>query len=476
VSQGKLTENEYLVPAKINSLRSKTSDISNASEPDSLLDLYKPPSNTATKPTSYASGAKGTRKASGQSNSKTRLLGEDASNWIHRDKLAQIESKELEEAGLRLGRRTSERLEANLKREEKRQRLASPVRMETEPEEEYDPSTPEEPSSTPPKSFLPKPNATRSGSSRIPVPRSVPGTGAESPAMGTRSRNGSLGWNNSADQSPQSIPSRQASHDDADDLVTASPPESPPRSNTSTQQVDKQSSPQKKSNGKTPRKPPAIRTTSNPKQRAAAPTPPTAATTAAVRQNVEVKRPGTSSGTPRPSTSHRPEGEPPWLATMYKPDPRLPPDQQMLPTHAKRLAQEQWEKEGKTGTVYDREFRLLNTEAFPDKPPVVETKEEPPAPSPLLGDDQIKSTILTPRKWTFGQTPPLGSPRSQASRPGTSDTHGGYKTMPTITMPATPTVQNSPANVAPIRIMDLPDDEEEKGKKGGCAGCGCIIM
>lgn len=42
-----------------------------------------------------------------------------------------------------------------------------------------------------------------------------------------------------------------------------------------------------------------------------------------------------------PGPIDRPEGEAPWLATMYKPDPHLPPDEQMLPTHAKRLAEEQ---------------------------------------------------------------------------------------------------------------------------------------
>ncbi|KAI7081375.1 hypothetical protein KC356_g9158 [Hortaea werneckii] len=57
----------------------------------------------------------------------------------------------------------------------------------------------------------------------------------------------------------------------------------------------------------------------------------------------------------RPSSSHnnnnnthnRPEGEAPWIASMYKPDPRLPQDQQMLPTHAKRmmLAQQQQQQE-----------------------------------------------------------------------------------------------------------------------------------
>jgi hypothetical protein len=47
-----------------------------------------------------------------------------------------------------------------------------------------------------------------------------------------------------------------------------------------------------------------------------------------------------SSGGPK-NPINRPEGEAPWLASMYKPDPRLPPEEQMLPTHAKRLAQEQ---------------------------------------------------------------------------------------------------------------------------------------
>lgn len=46
---------------------------------------------------------------------------------------------------------------------------------------------------------------------------------------------------------------------------------------------------------------------------------------------------------------------------MYKPDPRLPPDQQMLPTHAKRLQQEQWDAARKESEIRQRE--LGNTEA-----------------------------------------------------------------------------------------------------------------
>jgi len=61
---------------------------------------------------------------------------------------------------------------------------------------------------------------------------------------------------------------------------------------------------------------------------------------------VDSPRRPTTSGDSRPATA-RPEGEAPWIATMYKPDPRLPPEEQMLPTHAKRLALEQQEHDSK---------------------------------------------------------------------------------------------------------------------------------
>ena len=44
---------------------------------------------------------------------------------------------------------------------------------------------------------------------------------------------------------------------------------------------------------------------------------------------------------------------------MYKPDPRLPPDQQIIPTHAKRQQQAQWSEAGAIPTTYDREFSPL---------------------------------------------------------------------------------------------------------------------
>jgi len=165
------------------------------------------------------------------------------------------------------------------------------------------------------------------------------------------------------------------------------------------------------------------------------------------------KRPGTSSG--RPSTSHRLEGDPPWIASMYKPDPRLPPDQQMLPTHAKRMAQEQWEKEGKIGTAYDREFRLLNTEEI--ERPLDLSFDKP-------GQEEKKKP-----EWPLSQHDANAS--AQNSRPGTSGT-GRYSTMPKITsqaMPTTPTTTNE----KPQERLRLPEPQEEEKEKKGCC---CIVM
>lgn len=189
------------------------------------------------------------------------------------------------------------------------------------------------------------------------------------------------------------------------------------------------------------------------------------------------------------------EGEAPWIASMYKPDPRLPPDQQMLPTHAKRMAQEQWEKEGKVGTVYDRDFRPLNVQGFPEQPPHPSpAKDLPPTPgsaaftagqtdffggglSLQLGGDGINTTILTSPRSPLDQ--PLGSPRSFTSggRPGTSSS---YKLMPSTSNAAGPGTSPAPVSktAQPVRVPEEPRedekaDEKRKKKEGGC---GCVVM
>nr|POF17332.1 hypothetical protein CFP56_65199 [Quercus suber] len=191
------------------------------------------------------------------------------------------------------------------------------------------------------------------------------------------------------------------------------------------------------------------------------------------------KRPG-SSGGPR-----APEGEPPWLANMYKPDPRLPPDQQMLPTHAKRIMQEQWEKEGKSGTAYDREFRLMNDEDM-------QFRSTPSPHSPYEQNDIHELEAPVESHLNVASSPNLNpaspvwplTPTSDTSqRPSTS---GGYKITPTITSP--PTFQQrstSPvkhvAATAPVvmephkptpRVPDLDEKHEATPKKGCC----CVMI
>lgn len=161
------------------------------------------------------------------------------------------------------------------------------------------------------------------------------------------------------------------------------------------------------------------------------------------------QRPTTRSGESRPPTAvNRPEGDPPWLATMYKPDPRLPPDQQILPTLAKKMQQEQWEKEGRTGTAYDKDFAPLAV--HPNDIPPVPPKAEQPA-EPLQVEE-----------------PPKPSKSPEPPRPNTST---GYSTMPKVT-------DTPPLGLTPNPNWNPPvvsaQEQEKPPKEKGC-GC-CIVM
>ena len=64
-----------------------------------------------------------------------------------------------------------------------------------------------------------------------------------------------------------------------------------------------------------------------------------------------------------PSPGKRPpsaKGEPPWIQHTFSPDPNLPPEEQLIPTVAKRLNQERLEREKGLVTVWDREMRPLD--------------------------------------------------------------------------------------------------------------------
>lgn len=457
----------------------------------------------------------------------------DDSLWVHRDKLAQIESKEMEEAGIRVSRpsRTASRnssrsaSRSGVKRPISKDRYGSarnseddqrggafpeyedfrPNRISTIPshhdeeEQNYDGAmdfelrTPEEVAAEQEQQKW-RQTAIKPGTSRLPIsknsPMPVPHTVVERDSPLPRSRNGSGAWSGNWEDGmaynrhrirSQSIGS-QTMLDEQDGTAT-------PRSRPASSHV--QGSPQnssptsvslpksRMSNKATPTSGARKNSIANGTTRATSTsqTKPRAASSS-VREN---NRPMSSSGhKSRPSTSSsRPLGDAPWLATMYKPDPRLPQDQQLLPTHAKRMMQDQWEKEGKTGTAYDRDFRLLNDEEFakPKTPKLALDKqrldlEHPtpalsPRPSPQAGVGSPMSGQST-NQW------PLASPKSDTKsetasvRPSTS---GGYKITPTIPSPQRPVM--SPKITDPPPRMPVVDEKDERKQKKGCC---CVVM
>lgn len=215
------------------------------------------------------------------------------------------------------------------------------------------------------------------------------------------------------------------------------------------------------------------------------------------------QRPGSRAGSAvnaaRPSTSHRhaPEGDPPWIDSMYKPDPRLPPDQQMLPTHAKRMMQEQWEKEGRPSNAYDRDLNPMSEKELvapsPKKKPgplnLAPTGDERSmhsgSPSKLNQAWQNQEPATTPNGSINAMRWPLtpsksgdhdGQPPPTPSRPGTS---GGLKLTPRV--PTPPPIVRAPTSperggvqsqTGARRVPDLDEKEEAKAKKGCC----CVVM
>ncbi|MBE3043359.1 hypothetical protein IMZ48_12475 [Candidatus Bathyarchaeota archaeon] len=182
--------------------------------------------------------------------------------------------------------------------------------------------------------------------------------------------------------------------------------------------------------------------------------------------NKDASRPSTRSGefTIGSTSSKQPEGDPPWLMSSYRPDPRLPPDQQLLPTVARRLQQERWEKEGKFGNVLDKEFRPLNNEGFTQPPEKQDVQPEPKSPT---ADDAHAY------EWPLREEPP----RSYTPKPPSV-----YSVMPKIqdkaspasppSIPMGPEMQRRPTSPGFTRV---PEQEQEQEKKGGGCGC-CIVM
>ncbi|OJD26869.1 hypothetical protein ACJ73_01749 [Blastomyces percursus] len=515
----------YLLHSRVDALGKREPALSRTgSEVDSLLDLYGRDSTNRSAVTVMESEGK---KADSVGFGNEDL---DSTNWIHRDKLAKIESEELQQFGIQLhqrqvraGSKSSSRRGRSHDshsnstngttemgpnwpgtREEKRQRITSPVPVEYEEQEEPesngtvvfdDPRLPEEIAADP---YEEGRNASqyrqavglRKSASKIPIlatsPHPIPVEHLEREVPLNRARNNTLGsgdddsisyaktrkisdplptaTDNTPEPEPQLQPQPQPQPQQQTDRqprpqaqpqtsANSTPPASRPTSGSIT--FPQQNSPPKPK--ATSRQTSTSRKTSNPPNTRKSSTSKPKATASSSNNNsasgASNPRPSTRSGDDRPRTAvNRPEGDPPWLATMYKPDPRLPPDQQILPTHAKRLQQEQWEREGKVPSTYDRDFAPLAINEI-DKPIL-----------PSLDTEKAQENNTASSLW-----PPTPTPKSpDNNRPSTGGTdNGGYKTIPTVQSSLSP----KPSQISKPKPQPPPEDDPPVKK-----GCGCCIV
>lgn len=420
---------------------------------------------------------------------------DDPEGWIHRDKLAKIESEELQAAGINLAtarsrsqsRNRNERQPRSAEREEKQQRLQSPAEIEEEQDRaSWDFRLPEEIDSenhAAAAQMYSNPLLRKSGS-KIPVltssPHPIPAERYErdTPISRKRAASGTMSFEGDLHVSKtRGTPTNRTADDsESSSAVASSKQGSPqkPRSKSATLTATPST-----------KQLPANRKTSAPPRNTASPN----------------QRPGTRSGEQdRPRTAiNRPEGDPPWLATMYKPDPRLPPDQQLIPTLAKKQMQAQWAEEGAVPKAYDRDFTPIAIHSNEEMAEMARSSkrnsrlfslERTRTPSP--SKDQIQPP-LTDEKTLNGNADdvPLklvSSEHRNSYRPGTSGSiTGAYSTMPKVTSPAvreqsprigagsTPRNSLPPANgPAPTRLQAQNLDQEDEKVKKGC-GC-CIVM
>ena len=521
------TDPNYLSPYKNSGARVPLGNISRSgSEADSLLDLYGRPKSTV-------DSIEARERTTPQTIPlETTYLDEDpeSSKWVHRDKLAMIESYELQEAGIKLPRQSSLRGRSDSKPkvrsghsrghsrqqsvnedseqakemlgagEGKRQRLQSPVRQGPIRQEEgtpnndldtpknemnFDLRTPEEIAANPydsSSSSTYRQQGLRSGSSRIPLPTSSPvpipqeHRERHTPLTRTRGANGSwdedgLVYNKSRPRS-QSVGSHILLY------------ESGPLSNTPTPMT---SAPTRESSSTSPSKQRAISKTvqtDNARKASAAlrnvSEQPKARSTSANSRSSPTTRPKSRSGLEaRPATAiNRPEGEAPWLATMYKPDPRLPPEQQILPTHAKRLQQEQLEQQAKAAGSDLRRPR-------PFSPVAVHTHNglQPPSPVTIMSPRDVneKSPAENQPGWPLKVSPKPSTTNINGGggrrSPGGASDHGGYTTIPKVqTTPPTGTM-SSPRPMAQQAPRGQPGRERlaEKGEQRE-KGCNCCAV
>lgn len=415
-------------------------------------------------------------------------LEDTSSKWIHRDKLARIENEELQAAGIILPKprgRSKPRRDASQEMATGHRRTVPESDGATEPRSRknstgfsdgkitdtpissWDLRLPDEIAE---ESYFASAHSSR-GSSRIPVAKLSPAPIAlehiERDTPMTRRRDGSPSFEESIAYPRTRTRSASMRHeDDAMGLALASPSRNMTRSASDL-------SPKKALTGGNSSTPGLRKASAPAKTMSAAGRPKTrnGASKDSNSSGTGVTRPSTRSGDRELSreisagaASKQPEGEPPWMISAYRPDPRLPPDQQLLPTVARRLQQEKWEREGKFGNVYDREFRPLTDEGFLSPPESPEKSAEPTgAADQLLGK---------PDEWPL--KPEAKGTSSQQGRAGS------YSTIPKIQDKPNMSPLPSPRGPLPHAAetgtaQPVSRHLEENGDvKQGC-GC-CIVM
>ncbi|KAL8823739.1 MAG: hypothetical protein Q9170_008324 [Blastenia crenularia] len=516
-------DSSYLSPPKGGKFRPAllSNGSRSGSEADSLLDLYG----------RDRSVAEGTEKGDRDVTLEDLYHDQEdteSSRWIHRDKLAAIESHEMQEAGIKFPRQKRSKSSLRHKRSHsrnqsttsakdqapevpptrdvKRQKVRSPVRQEYhEDPMHFDLRTPEEIASdislqNGPSVMYHQPNLGRSGS-KIPLPKTSPLPIAQgyiersAPLPRTRGASGTWGGGDGEGLAYNRIRRRSnsvGSRTVLDDAGLNGTPTAAP--NPGSHDGLAGPSPKQRSVSKPgsvsharPRTSNGPRNISEPQKLRSSPS--------TQRASPGFPRPKSRSGLePRPATAvNRPEGEAPWIADMYKPDPRLPPEQQMLPTHAKRLQQEQREREAKEAGINPQQ--LAPATVTPDRPvgitrtpsPLATNNHSQPSPHPYTPQDHNLRNFNTPpdrananspsSQWPLKVAPPIKPPSVKTSnnnKNGTSpispdQPHGGYSTIPKIQ--STPPIGSAPSPKAMPQAMV---QEKPRVKEKGC-GC-CVLM
>ncbi|KAF1350939.1 hypothetical protein BDV97DRAFT_368634 [Delphinella strobiligena] len=449
----------------------------------------------------------------------------DDSAWIHRDKLAQIESREMAQAGIRV-RHTSRHRESNSEtrsasrsasrsanrsasRTGNRQpqsqdalsdhtsasmlppfqetyrndvpstRQAVPQHSSDDDTLEYDPAMLQDiPIEKVTNSY--NRSMSRPVTSRIPIARASPAPVSsavverDSPLpRSTRNRNGSIPLSAVSVEkiSYQKTRPRSQSLGSQATMDEAVNPRTPPTTRTRPRSSHFQPSQQTRSAAKDSpsASPPKARNAPKPASSTAgrkvttnSRNAPRSRNTSAVRKDSPNTRPVSSSATP---PVKRPEGEAPWIATMYKPDPRLPQDQQILPTHAKRMLQGQLDKDKRDFSTLD-DNDLAKMGAFPDPSPPVEPEvvtEKPQSPT--------KETPASEPPW------PLPSKKSDTTSVRPGSTSGGYRITPTVSLPsASPESRPIPSRAGTRGSVQRVPDIDEKASTKKEKGCACCIV